>query len=294
MTRREWLAFTGASAFAAAARKPPTLSVEVYIWLQHLQNGKQTLAEGMDTIFPEARAAGFRNIELNADFFSPELAPRTLALLKANRLSMPSVYVGGVMHETAAADDTIRRALDVAGRAKAAGLQAVVNNPNPKKNREPKTDDELRLQGERLNRLGRELSSRGLQFWVHHHDPEMAGNAHEWRHILRNTDYKTVSLCLDLDWVHQGGQDPLALLKEAGSRVAALHLRNSRNKLWLESFEDGDIDYRKVAAYLEQAALSPLLVVELAYRKETSVTRSLKDNLIRSRRYAERIFHAAP
>ena len=292
MTRREWLAFTGSSAFAVPERKPSVLSVEVYIWLQHLQNRKQTLAEGMDAVFPEARAAGFRNIELNADFFSAELAARTLALLKANGLSMPSVYVGGVMHEAAAADETIRRALDVASRAKAAGLRAVVNNPNPKKNRELKTDDELRLQAERLNRLGRELAARGFQFLVHHHDPEMADNAREWRHILRNTDYKTVSLCMDLDWVHHGGQDPLALLKEAGSRVAALHLRNSRKKLWLESLEDGDIDYRKVAAYLDQAALSPLLVIELAYRKETAVTRLLKENLIRSRLYAERIFRA--
>jgi len=290
MTRREWLSVFGASALPAAGRKPPVFSVEVYIWLQHLQNRKQTLAAGMDSIFPEARAAGFRNIELNADFFSAELAPRTLGLLKANGLSMPSVYVGGVMHETAAAEQTIHLALDVAGRAKPAGLQAVVNNPNPKKNREAKTDGELRLQAEMLNRLGRELAGGGLQFWVHHHDPEMAANAREWRHILHHTDSKSVALCMDLDWVHQGGQDPLALLKEAGARVAALHLRNSRNKLWLESLEDGDIDYRKVAAYLEQAALSPLLVVELAYRKETTVTRSLKDNLIRSRQYAEKVF----
>jgi len=99
-----------------------------------------------------------------------------------------------------------------------------------------------------------------------------------------------VSVCLDLDWIHQGGQDPLALLREAGSRVAGLHLRNSSQKLWLEALGDGDIDYRQVAAYLKQAELRPLLVVELAYRKETAVTRPLEDDLRLSRMYAERVF----
>jgi sugar phosphate isomerase/epimerase len=118
----------------------------------------------------------------------------------------------------------------------------------------------------------------------------MAENAREWRYNLEHTDPQFVSVCLDLDWVHQGGQDPLTLLREAGSRVHELHLRNSNQKLWLEALGDGDINYRQVAGYLEQAGLRPLLTVELAYRKETVVIRSLEDDLRLSRIYAERVF----
>ena len=83
---------------------------------------------------------------------------------------------------------------------------------------------------------------------------------------------------MDLDWVHQGGQNPLALLREAGPRVEEIHVRNSKNKLWLEAVEDGDVDYRKIAAYLKQSGLKPLIVVELAYRPNTVVTRPLEED----------------
>jgi inosose dehydratase len=107
---------------------------------------------------------------------------------------------------------------------------------------------------------------------------------------LNHTDPSYVWMCMDLDWVHQGDEDPLALLRAAGKRVACLHLRNSKQKLWLESLDDGDIDYRKVAAYLKSARLQPLLMVELAYRPQTTITRSLEEDLRLSRVYAEHIF----
>jgi inosose dehydratase len=264
--------------------------MEGYIWSQYLARQKKTLAEGLGEIIPMARAAGFSNIELNQSFFGSDLRSRLRDLLVAEKLSMPSVYVGGAMHQREAAERTIKSALDIGGFCKSFGCRAVVNNPDPKRPAAPKTDAELALQAGLLNQMGRELKSAGLQFFVHHHSPEMAENAREWRHILKNTDPKLVSLCIDLDWVHQGGQDPLALLEEAGSRAAELHLRNSNNKLWLEVFADGDIDYRKVAAYLNHRKLKPLLVVELAYHPETAVTRSLVDDLRLSREYAERIF----
>jgi inosose dehydratase len=194
------------------------------------------------------------------------------------------------MHQQEAAERTIAHAIDIGGFCKAFGCRAVVNNPDPKRPAAPKTDSELDLQAQLLNRMGRELKPAGLRFYVHHHSPEMADNAREWHHILKNTDPELVSLCVDLDWVHQGGQDPMALLEEAGSRAAELHLRNAHDKLWLEALSDGDIDYRKVSAYLNRQKLKPLLVVELAYQPDTAITRPLVDDLRLSREYAERVF----
>jgi inosose dehydratase len=148
----------------------------------------------------------------------------------------------------------------------------------------------LSIQTRALDQLGQTLSREGFELRVHHHSPEMADNAREWRHILNHTDPKYVWLCLDLDWIHQGDQDPISLLKEANSRVKEIHVRNSRNRLWLESVQDGDIDYAAVAAYLKGAQLSPLIVVELAYKQNTVVTRSLVEDLRVSRLYTERVF----
>jgi inosose dehydratase len=84
--------------------------------------------------------------------------------------------------------------------------------------------------------------------------------------------------------------DPLQLLREAGKRVTEIHVRNSKNKLWLEAVEDGDVDYRQVADLLNQEAVKPLVVVELAYRENTVVTRPLEEDLRLSRIYTEKIF----
>ena len=281
----------GAASLLAASNAPASrLSVEGYIWQQYASRQKKTLGQVLDEVIPMARKAGFHNIELNQEYFAPALRDRTLQLVRANGLRMPSVYVGGGMHEAKRADETIARALDIAGVCQPFGCTAVVHNPDPKRNHAEKSDDELSVQSQSLNRMGRALLDKGFQLRVHNHTPEMVNNAREWRHTLHNTDAKYVTLCLDLDWVHQGGQDPLALLREAGSRVTEVHVRNSKNMLWLEAVEDGDVDYRPIAAYFSESGLKPLIVVELAYRENTPVTRSLEEDLSRSRVYTEHVF----
>jgi hypothetical protein len=60
--------------------------------------------------------------------------------------------------------------------------------------------------------------------------------------------------------------------------------------LWLEDLEDGDIDYREIASFLKREKITPLVVVELAYRDNTSITRPLGEDLRLSRIYAEKVF----
>lgn len=115
----------------------------------------------------------------------------------------------------------------------------------------------------------------------------MTENAREWRHLFKNTG---VSFCIDTHWVLRGGQDPMSIVREAGQRLASLHLRNSRNNVWTESFGDGDIDHQELAAYLKEIQYQGYLVIELAYQNETSITRPLEENLRLSRQYAEQVF----
>lgn len=292
MKRRDLLLMGPAALLAMAAKRfvSNRLSVEGYIFQQYAERQHKSLADVLDEIFPMAREAGFQNIELNQVFLTPELRGRVLELVKANGLRMPSVYVGGPMHERRLAERTIGQALEIAALCKSYGCRAIVNNPDPKRNGQPKTDAELAEQVKMLDLLGRELSNRGFELWTHAHAPEMADNAREWRYNLNHTDPKYVWICLDIDWVYQGGQNPMALLREAGRRVASLHLRNSRHKVWLQSFTNGDINYRKIAAYLNREHLKPFLVVELAYMKRTVVTRPLEEDLRLSRTYAQQVF----
>jgi inosose dehydratase len=290
MTRREILQFSLGALFLADGTHHSDLGMEAYIFQQYAQREHKALGDALPEVIPMAKAAGFQNIELNAEFLTPELKDKTLDLIRGAGLRMPSVYSGGVMHEDGPAEKTIEQALRIGQECQPFGCVAVVFNANPKGENVEKTDSELAVQAESMNRLGQTLIANGLQLRVHNHTPEMINRAREWRYTLRHTDPKFVSLCLDLDWVYQGGEDPLALLREAGSRVAEVHLRNSRDKLWLESFEDGDIDYRKIAEYLRVRERKLYLVVELAYRQNTALSRPLVDDLKMSRLYAQKIF----
>ena len=236
------------------------------------------------------RAAGFRNIELNSGFFSPDARDQALSLIRSQQLRMPSLYVGGALHEKTSADKTISAALEFGDLCQPFGCKAIVTNPDPKHGDMEKTDSELNVQADSLNRMGRTIDEHGFQLRVHHHTPQLIDNAREWHHILSHTDPKYVYICVDVDWAYEAGFAPIPFLREVGNRLREIHVRSARNKIWLEDLEDSDIEYRAVATYLKQANLNPLIVVELAYRPNTLVTRSLVEDLRLSRQYAEQVF----
>jgi inosose dehydratase len=183
--------------------------------------------------------------------------------------------------------------LSVLALAKAAGCRAIVCDPEPKAVGE-KTDQELDTQAILVNRLGRKLSAQGADLRLHNHKAELYSNAREWRYMLNHTDPKLVSICLDIDWVKQAGYEPVDLLREAGSRVSEIHIRSSRNLVWQESVEGGgDVDYKAIADFLKKERCNPLVVVELAYSEGMAVSRTLQDDLRRSRVFAERTFNGS-
>src|SRR5579885_2760567 len=251
-TRRRFLAGTLASPLVAAGGYRPSVAAAFYVWTQDFSKRGIKLADGVEEAFASTRRAGYRSVELMSILFQPDIREKTTEALRRHGLALPSVYHGGPMHEALAADKTIGEALALAQLVKPLGT---------------------RLQ-------------------LHHHSPEMAENAREWRHIAHNTDAGLVWFCIDVHWVLRGGQDPMTILREAGTRIASLHLRNSRDGVWLEDFGDGDIDYRAVAAFLRQIAFRGILVGELAYEKETKITRTLEQDLRAGREYTRRVFGA--
>jgi inosose dehydratase len=269
------------------------LLAQAYVWQQWANQHKKKLGEAIEEIFPATHRAGYHRMELTSVFFTPDICERTISLAQASGIDVPILYHGGALHESAAADKTIAEALEYAEAAKKLGVKMVNTNANPKPGNAAKTDDELAVQAKALNTFGEKLHDRGLRFELHSHAPELAQNAREWRYMLTHTDPKLVFICADVHWLFRGGQDPYALLEEAGKRVASLHLRNSVNKVWSESFGEGDIDYSRIAAILRKEKIRPYLAVELAYEKDTQPVHPLEDDLRDSRVYAEKVFGAA-
>jgi hypothetical protein len=178
-TRRDWLknaamlatgaALTRGSPLGAFAASPsgyhPALSVQAYIWIQHLEQEKKTFAEGVEDMLATFHRAGYRNVDLTDGFLGPDLREKTLGFLSKYSLEMPTFYASSTLHEPEAAERSIRAILELARATKPAGVRGIVTNPSPKANQELKSDVELALQAQNLNRLGAELQVLGVRLW---------------------------------------------------------------------------------------------------------------------------------
>ena len=275
---------------ASAAHYAPKLSVEIYIWIQRLETEKKTLAEGVEEVLASFHGAGYHRVELNQDFFQPALRERTFALLSKYHLAPETIYAGTTLHEAAAGEKSVREVEELARLLKTRGTRVIVTNPSPKLGRAPKSGEELDTQAKFVDQLASALHQQGIKLALHHHTPELAEHAREWRHLLQHTNPRLVYCCVDVHWAYRGGQDVMSFIRETGDRLVELHLRNSRQGIWMEDFGPGDVDYQQVADYLRSISFNGYLVVELAYEKNTQITRSLDEDLRLSRLYAEKVF----
>ncbi len=293
MNRRSFLAAGAASlAVQAAPEYDPVMQAGVYVWTQHYSRQGKKAQDHIADICAAFARAGYQDVELMSLFFEPGLDRITLRALESSGLNCSTVYNGGPMHTRDAARQTIAATVDLAHRIqRSRPLDAVVFNPNPAGR--GKTDEELKVQAEALETLGWALWNSGVRLMLHQHAPELAENGREWRFMLANTDRRYMRVCLDTHWVYRAGLDVMEFVKECGARLYGLHVRNSRGGVWTEEFGDGDIDYRAVAQHLRTSGFTGYLSVELAWDKETQITRPLEENLRRSREYAGRIFGIA-
>ncbi|NLX13893.1 MAG: TIM barrel protein [Phycisphaerales bacterium] len=282
---------SGTERAASESAYRPRVAVQLYVWTQERRRREVNPIDDLDAIFAEARSAGFDLVEGMLDWFdSDEAAAHIAGLLVKHRLHMVGVYSNGFLHDEQKGGKTIQSILERVERVKDCGLEFVNVNPDPLPEKAAKTTEQLATQTALLNQLGRRLSERGLKLLVHNHDAEIMHGAAEYRYQLAHLDPAVVGLCVDTHWIYRGGADPLALLKDSGGLVRALHVRNSVDGVWSESFGPGEVDYRPIADYLRQINFDGWLILELALERKTTFTRPLKDNVRLGRLYLESAF----
>jgi inosose dehydratase len=91
---------------------------------------------------------------------------------------------------------------------------------------------------------------------------------------LQNTDPENVAFCFDTHWVYRGSENSelavFDILKMYGDRIVELHLRQSTNGIWNETFSaPGDIDYTAFAKQLKKKSIRPHLVIEQCLESKT-------------------------
>ncbi|GAB3774548.1 hypothetical protein GCM10028818_17510 [Spirosoma horti] len=286
-SRRQFL--TAATALAGASFLPESPSAQApsvaksfpvacnsYAWLTFYQRQGKTWMADPDASLTELVQSGITAYEPGVN--SAEEVTKLVPLLSKHKLVMHSLYVNSTLHKADEAQKSIDSVLAIAEAAKPAGTSIFVTNPSPIKwgTNDDKSDTELAEQARNLDRLGAELRKRGITLAYHTHAPEHRQAAREFHHMLLATDPKHVSLCLDAHWVYRGsGNSQIALfdvVKLYGNRITEVHIRQSKNGIWQETFGNGDIDYERLASSLKSLNLKPNLVLEQCLEKDSPNT----------------------
>jgi inosose dehydratase len=270
--------------------EPPAAAVgsQLYGWGQYYGREGRRIEDHMDEVLSALRDAGYDYAEGSVDWAHPEKNAEFAARLRSKGLRPVSLYSGGAFHEDASARKNAERLVAAARVCKEAGFSVIVCNPNPIGRN--KTDAELALQGAVLGEIGRELKKIGLRFGIHHHTPELANNAREYHYNFTVTEPGEVDFCIDTHWMYRGGVVPMDALRQYGRRVVSWHLRQSRDKVWWEDMDTGDIDYAEIGAFAGRHGLPRRFSVELALEDGTKITRNAVENHRRSREFVRRVF----
>lgn len=265
------------SAFANTPQTPQAtfpISSNGYNWITfYAREGKEWGKEIMDDMANYAKT-GLKAFEPGINDL--EHAKKLVEATQKFKISMPSVYVNSLMHIKEEVDKSINDIIAIADLLKKQGTKIIVTNPNPIKwgSKEVKSDEQLKVQATALEKLNLKLKAKNMVLAYHTHDMEMEAGAREFHHMLQNT---TVGFCFDLHWIYRGSQNSALavydVLKMYGKRIVELHIRQSKDGIWTETFTaDGDIDYNKVAKTLKDKGIKPHLVIEQCLEEKSTGT----------------------
>lgn len=254
------------------------ISCNTYNWLTFYRREGREWWKDPDECAKEFLQTGLTAIE--PSLTSMEQSAQMIAVLKKYNIRLPSVYVNSLLHKRDEASKSIETVLSIAREVKKYNTKIIVTNPSPIQwgGLTAKSDDELLEQSANMEHLGKELHKMDLILAYHTHDTEMLAGAREFHHMLQNTSAEHVSYCFDVHWMYRGSQNSSVAvfntLKMYGSRVVELHLRQSVNGIWSETFKEGDIDYARLSSELEKMRLKPHLVIEQCVEDKTPKTMS--------------------
>ena len=282
------VAQSGAADSRPAAAKQTLVGSNIYGWGQYAQRDKKPL--NVEEVISALRDTGYDYLETNMDVGRPEENARFAEQLRAKGLQPVSLYTGARVQEAAQAGKVVANILAAAKVCQQAGFQVISCNADPI-GRE-KTDEELKTQAAALSELGTGLNALGMKLGVHQHMPEMANHAREFHYDFDHSKPTVVGWCYDVHWVWRGGVMPLDGLRQYGDRVVTWHLRQSRDGIWWEDLDSGDVDYVAVAKYAAEHNLPRRFSVELAIEGGTKITRSVVEIHRRSREYVRRVFES--
>ena len=264
--------FSSQKAKAGTKKLPYPISCNQYTWFTFFRRAGKEWSADLDYSLGEFAKSGIEALE--PSFEKPTDVERMAPLLKKYGILVPSFYVNSTLHDAGVAQQSLDTVLAIAKATQGIGAKMVVTNPSPTNWNDGRVKNaaELVEQAKNLDYLGAELRKMNLTLAYHTHDMEMKAGAREFHHMMLNTDPANVTFCMDVHWIFRGSENSelavFDVLKLYGSRITELHIRQSKDGVWLETFQPtGDIDYNRLAVELKKRKITPHLVIEQCLEK---------------------------
>ncbi len=209
----------------AVALAAPLLNFEVHAQKIGIQMGsmRQMMSEGMPAVITKLKELGITEIEGGGGRSMDRAAFRKLC--EENGLDI--VATGGGF-EFLQNKDSLQKVIK---NAKALGAENIVCYWIPHDG-DNFTFVDMKKGVEVFNTAGKTLKENGLNFWYHAHGyefreyPEGKGTLFEY--MMEKTNPEYVNFQMDVFWMKNPGQDPVALLKKYPTRWKSLHLKDRR------------------------------------------------------------------
>ncbi len=191
----------------------PLFGQEIGLGLYSLRNDFEKDAPAT---MAQVREMGFRQVELS-DTYGLSF-PQLIKLLAQNQLSVISF---GTSYEKLMADPQA-----VVDEARSYGARFIVCYWLPHEG--TFTTEDAERTSKVLNQAGKIIAQNGLLLCYHPHGYEFG--AHQsgtvFDYLMTKLDPSVVYLQMDVFWVKQAGQEPVALLKKYPSRFVMMHLKD--------------------------------------------------------------------
>jgi len=295
LTRREFLGWTAGLLLAAGLAdavatgqtdaRPGKKKVLVggHPWVYAAPLPNYDITPVLPQIFADMSYAGLDGVELMHNTLRPKDAVERIAeLSRKHRLPVIGMSFSGTMWDRAkhqaVLDDAeliIPRLAKLGGRT----MGTSVESPGRRK-----TDEELDAQAELLRKLTGLCRRNGVVLNLHNHTYEVNDNLHDLKGSLAR--FPDAKLGPDLNWLVRAGVDPVWFIREYGSRIVFLHLRDQKKDgRWSEALGEGDMDYAAVSRALHEINFQGDAVMELAHDRDFKPTRPLRESFKMSRKF---------
>lgn len=214
---------------------------------------RDSMKQDFEGTLAKVAEVGYREVEFAGYFGKSPQEVRTL--LSRHGLNAVSVHVGDGLVE--------KNWPETLEAAHLIGHRYVVCSSISDARR--KAPDGWKHTAELFNRAAEASKKAGMQFAYHNHTFEFVPDASldgklPYDFLLAETDPKLVQMEMDLGWITEGGQDPLAYFSRYPGRFPLVHVKDFTKDRQMANVGSGSIDWKRIFAQSGRAGIKHYFV----------------------------------